>query len=366
MWACLLVVAACAGATAVAAWLVRRFSPQAEGSGIPNVEAVLRGELPPAPYRLIPVKFVGGLLAIGSGLALGREGPSVQMGASKAHLLGKLFRRNEDDCKMLLAAGAGAGLATAFNAPIGGAVFVLEELVRRFDTRTTIVTLGASAGAIAVARVLLGDAPDFHVAATALPRLWHGTYSSGAWCIVAGLLGVAYNRVLLGTLAAAERLHRWPVELRAALIGAAVGITAWFAPGWVGGGDAITQRTLAGTETVAILSIIFLFRFGLGRSVLCGANTGRIVRAHRWYWGPRAVFSSASSVTNGSPPPVPHPTALAIVGMAAFFTAVVRAPVTGIILVTEMTGSFTLAFADAQRLFRSDAGAKPAAQSSHL
>src|SRR5215472_13264391 len=126
-----LVLILCAAATALAAWLVRRFSPQASGSGIPHVEAVIRGELPQAPFWLIPVKFVGGLLAIGSGLALGREGPSVQMGASLAHFLGKVFRRHWADCRMLLAAGAGAGLATAFNAPIAGAIFVLEELLRR-------------------------------------------------------------------------------------------------------------------------------------------------------------------------------------------------------------------------------------------
>jgi CIC family chloride channel protein len=77
----LLVITASAASTAVAAWLVRRYSPHASGSGIPHVEAVVRGELPQVPYRLIPVKFFGGLLAIGSGLALGREGPSVQMGA---------------------------------------------------------------------------------------------------------------------------------------------------------------------------------------------------------------------------------------------------------------------------------------------
>ena len=230
----------------------------------PHVEAVLSGALPQAPYRLIPVKFVGGVLAIGSGLALGREGPSVQMGASVANLLGVIFRRNGDDCKMLLAAGAGAGLATAFNAPIGGAVFVLEELVRRFDTRITIVTLGASAGAIAVARVLLGDAPDFHV--EPLPYPGFGTVPIHlALGLVAGLLGVAYNRALLGTLAVADRLHRWPVELRAALVGAAVALLAWFAPGVVGGGDAITQRMLSGTETVAMLSVVFWFASDLGR-----------------------------------------------------------------------------------------------------
>jgi chloride channel protein, CIC family len=336
----LLLVAACAVATAVAAWLVRRFSPQAEGSGIPNVELVARGELPAPPYRLVPVKFLGGLLAIGSGLALGREGPSVQMGAGTSHLLGKLFRRNEDDCKTLLAAGAGAGLATAFNAPIAGAVFVLEELLRRFDTRITIATLGASAGAIAVARVLLGDTPDFHV--EPLPYPGFGTVPIHlALGVVAGLLGLAYNRVLLGTLAASERLHRWPVELRAALVGTAVGLTAWYAPDWVGGGDAITQRTLAGTETVAILPIMFLFRFALGAVSYAARTPGGL-------FAPMLVLGSQSGLLFGIfchqwfPALVPQPTALAIVGMAAFFTAVVRAPVTGIILVTEMTGSLTL------------------------
>ena len=335
----LLVTAICAAATAGAAWLVRCFSPQAEGSGIPNVEAVIRGELAPAPYRLIPVKFLGGLLAIGSGLALGREGPSVQMGASTAHLMGKLFRRNEDDCKTLLAAGAGAGLATAFNAPIAGAAFVLEELVRRFDTRITIATLGASAGAIAVARVLLGDAPDFRV--EPLPYPGFGTVAIHlALGVVAGFLGIVYNRALLATLAAIEQLHRWPVELRAALVGAAVGVTAWFAPGWVGGGDAITQRTLAGRESVAILPIIFLFRFGFGAVSYAARTPGGL-------FAPMLVLGAQSGLLFGIlcnqwfPSAAPDPTVLAVVGMAAFFSAVVRAPLTGIVLVMEMTASFT-------------------------
>ena len=161
----LTVAGACAAATLVAASLVRRFSPYASGSGIPHVEAVLNEELPEAPFRIIPVKFVGGVLAIGSGLALGREGPSVQMGATMAHLVGKVFHRSWSDCRVLLAAGAGAGLATAFNAPIAGAVFVLEELVRRFEPRIAIMALGASATAISVSRMLLGDVTDFHVEA---------------------------------------------------------------------------------------------------------------------------------------------------------------------------------------------------------
>jgi CIC family chloride channel protein len=189
----LLVLALCAAATALAAWLVRRFSPHASGSGIPHVEAVLRGELPPAPFRLIPVKFLGGVLAIGAGLALGREGPTVQMGASLAPLVGRIFRRSWPDCRVLVAAGAGAGLGTAFNAPIAGAVFVLEELVQRFERRIAIAALGASATALGVARLLLGDAPDFHVAA-----LGYGDAGTRPLYFVfgafAGLLAIAYNR----------------------------------------------------------------------------------------------------------------------------------------------------------------------------
>jgi chloride channel protein, CIC family len=336
----LLVIVSCAAATAFAAWLVRRFSPPASGSGLPHVEAVLHEELPAAPFWLFPVKFIGGLLAIGAGLALGREGPIVQMGAALANLLGNLFRRDGPDCRVLLAAGAGAGLATAFNAPLAGAVFVLEELLRRFDIRTTIATFGASVGAIAVARVLLGSTPDFQV--EPLPYPGFGTvpiyFVLG---LLAGFLGVAYNHTILGTLSAMDRLQHWPVELRAAGIGAAVGLLAWFAPDLVGGGDAITQRTLLRTVPLLMLPLVFLLRFGLGAVSYAAQTPGGL-------FAPLLVLGAQSGLLYGSvchhwfPDVVPNPTALAVVCMAAFFTSVVRAPVTGIILVTEMTGSFTL------------------------
>src|SRR5262249_56414132 len=117
----IIVVSVCAAATIAAAWLVRRFAPHASGSGIPHVEAVLEGQLPPAPVGLVPVKFFGGILSIGSGLALGREGPGVQMGAGIAVFMGRLCGLGGPECRVLLAAGSGAGLATAFNAPIAGA-----------------------------------------------------------------------------------------------------------------------------------------------------------------------------------------------------------------------------------------------------
>ena len=324
----------------MAASLVRWFSPYASGSGIPHVEAVMRGELPEAPFRIIPVKFVGGVLAIGAGLALGREGPSVQMGATMAHLIGKVFRRSWPDCRVLLAAGAGAGLATAFNAPIAGAVFVLEELDRRFEPRIAIAALGASATAIAVSRMLLGDAPDFHVEA-----LNYGVAETRPFYFVlgafAGLIAIVYNRSLLATLAAAAWLGRVPVELRAGLIGAAIGALAWCWPDLVGGGDKITQATLAGAGTLAILPVVFLLRLGLGAVSYAAMTPGGL-------FAPLLVLGAQLGLFFGLlsrlafPDLDIQPEGFAVVGMAAFFTGVVRAPLTGIVLVTEMTANVTM------------------------
>jgi chloride channel protein, CIC family len=336
----LLVIAACALAAAIAAWLVRRFAPYASGSGIPHVEAVLNEDLPAAQARLIPVKFLGGVLAIGSGLALGREGPSVQMGAAVSHFLGRIFKREGPDRLVLLAAGAGAGLATAFNAPMAGAIFVLEELVRRFDTRITIATFGASAAAIGVARLFLGQKPDFTIEIHPYPGL--GDFPLHlALGLLAGFLGVAYNKAILGGLAATDLVRRWPVELRAALIGAFVGVIAWFVPELVGGGETIAQRTLAGPVLLEWTALALLLRFFLG-------PISYAVRAPGGLFAPLLVVGAQSGLLFGIvcqrwfPEFGPDPRAFAVVGMAAFFTAVVRAPLTGIILVTEMTANYTL------------------------
>jgi CIC family chloride channel protein len=336
----LLVVVTCAAVASVAALLVRRFAPHAAGSGIPHVEAVFKEELLPAPFQLILVKFLGGVLAIGGGLALGREGPTVQLGASLAHLVGSAFRRSGADCRVLLAAGAGAGLATAFNAPVAGVVFVLEELVRRFEIRIAIAALGASAAAISVVRLFLGEMPEFHVA----PLGYAGSEGNVLSVVlggVAGLLAVAYNRTLLGAIAAAGRLARWPVEARAGLIGATVGTVAWFAPGLVGGGEPLTQRTLAGAVTLWLLPLAFLLRFGLGAVSYAARTPGGL-------FAPMLVLGAQLGLLFGSlcrlayPGLDMSPEAFAVVGMAAYFTGVVRAPVTGIVLIMEMTASFTM------------------------
>lgn len=336
----LIVVAACALATVLAAWVVRRFSPHASGSGIPHVEAVLRGEIQPAPFSLLPVKFFGGLLAIGSGLALGREGPTVQMGASIAGFAARVSGLGWADGRVLLAAGAGAGLATAFNAPIAGMVFVFEELVHRFERRVAIGTFATLTTAIPVARLFLGDAPDFEVRTLSTPGA--GTmplfFVMGT---VAGLLAVGYNRTLLSGLACGDRLARLSVELRAGLIGAAIGVLAWFAPELVGGGDGIAQRMLTGPAIPMAVAFAFLIRFALGPLSYAASTPGGL-------FAPLLALGAQFGLLFGAgcrvvfPSLAVEPEAFVLVGMAALFAGVVRSPMTGIVLVAEMTGNVTM------------------------
>lgn len=333
----LLVVAICAAATAAAASLVHRFEPHAEGSGIPRVEGVVEGRIPPGSPRILPVKYAGGLLAIGAGLALGREGPSVQMGGNVAIIVSKVLRRNLDDLRVLVAAGAAAGLATAFNAPIAGGVFVLEELLRRFDPRTTIATLLASGAGFASSQLVLGDFRFvFTVGHLLDPRPIQApiVLLVGFAC---GLAGVGYNKLVMGSLALADS-SRIPRELRAAAIGAGVGIIAYVAPHLVGGGDLLTQRALLGNGAISVVIGVLAVRVVLGVVSYAAGTPGGL-------FAPMLVVGSHVGLLIGilahlvAPQYAPEPAAMALVGLAAFFTSSVRAPITGIVLATELTGS---------------------------
>jgi chloride channel protein, CIC family len=336
----LIVIMVCALASALAARIARRYAPYSAGSGIARVEAVLNHDLTPAPVRLVPLKFIGGLLAMGAGLVLGPEGPSVQMGASISEFVGRTFRRSWSDSRVLVAAGAGAGLAAVFNAPIAGAVFVLEELVKRFETRIAIAALGASATAIWIGRMLVGDQPNFQV----VPLRYTG-YGAGLLClglgIVMGFAGILYNRTLLGTLRLSDRFKRGPAEVRAGLVGGAVGLLALYIPAFVGTGESLTQQVLSDGFTFLMLLAIFVFRLGLG-AVSYAAGTPGGLLAPTLALGALGGEICWHVCRLGFPMVAIQSQAFAIVGMAAFMTAVTRTPLTGIVLVLEMTGGFTM------------------------
>jgi CIC family chloride channel protein len=321
--------------------LLVRPHPIAAGSGVQHVEAIMRGEASPASLVIVPIKFVGGLIGIGTGLALGREGPTIQMGATIGAALARWLQCTKQVMADLQAALGGAGLAVAFNAPVGGTIFVFEEVARAFRLRLTVVTILGTATAITVARLILGDAPDFKVAPLAPGEPW-------MLCLYAllggalGLLGVVYNWVTLLGIDSLARLRTWPVELRAALVGAIVGAAAWFVPHLIGGGDPATQNVLNGSIALGPLFLILVVRWFLGPLSYSAGTPGGLFSPLLLVGAVLgAIFATSFNLL--APTGTALPTvAFAVVGMTAFFTGVVRAPITGIVLISEMTASNTL------------------------
>lgn len=326
-----------AGATAAIA-LVRRYAPETSGSGIPHLKAVLHRLYDLAWFRVLFFKLVGGVLAIGSGLALGREGPTVQMGGAIGDGIARRLHVSNRDRLTLTAAGAGAGLAAAFNAPLSGLVFVLEEMQRDFRPAVFGAAFVAAAAADVVTRLASGQVPVFSVPDYPVPPLAALPAFAVLGC-VAGGLGVLFNRCLLATLNWTARF-RGPVVLGiGAAVGAASGLVAWFSPLAVGGGHALAETILAGHIAFGLIPIWFFLRFGL---TVASYGTG----APGGIFAPLLVLGAVIGLAVGqithmvTPLVVPQPAVFAVVGMAAYFTAIVRAPLTGVVLILEMTGNY--------------------------
>ncbi|MCB0964765.1 MAG: chloride channel protein [Acidimicrobiales bacterium] len=334
-----LVVAVVAAGAALARALVR-LVPVASGSGVQHVEAVWRGEVEPTTWLLLPVKFAGAVVGIGSGLVLGREGPTIHMGAVIGSEAGRAFSLDADDRRLLQTALGGAGLAVAFNAPLAGAVFVFEEVARSFRLRLALPTLIGSATAIACSRGIVADQPDFLVAPVARPSGWM-VVTFVVFGLVTGVLGIAYNRLIVAGVDLFARFPQWSPEARAAVVGGVVGLVLWFDPLLAGGGDVLAQRVLDGGITTLALAGYLTVRFLIGPWSYSAGTPGGLfapLLAVGAVWGALA----ARVVDPVWPAAVASPAALAMVGMAAFFAAVVRAPLTGMVLIVEMTAVTSL------------------------
>jgi CIC family chloride channel protein len=317
--------------------MVVKLAPTAEGSGVQRVEAVFSREIEPASDIVVPVKFFGGLLAMGSGLALGREGPTVQMGASFGNWVSKfLLLHDEEDRRVVQAASAGAGLAVAFNAPIGGSIFVFEELTSNITPWLLVSTLAAATVAVWLMRWMLGNTLSFAVAQVSPTESWN-KWPFLALGVVIGFLGAIYNVVIMALLRATDKMMKLTSLQRAAIIGGVVGVVAWFVPTLVGGGDNLTQAILSNQLALGSLITIFVVRFLIGPWSYAAGCPGGLF-APLLLLGASAGALFAGLLNHFVPGASISPVACAIVGMGALFTASVRAPLTGIVLTVEMTG----------------------------
>ncbi|PQV65430.1 chloride channel protein, CIC family [Abditibacterium utsteinense] len=325
----------CAG---VGAFLVQKFAPETSGSGIPHLQAVLHGWKTLVPRRVLPVKFVGGALAMASGLAIGREGPTLQMSGAMADLIASRTRATGIERRSLLAAGAGAGLAAAFNAPLAGMLFVLEEMQRDFSP--SVFTAGFLACIVgnAVTHVFNGTASAFQIPIAVAPdvKALPLFALSGA---VAGVFGVVFNRGLIKTLDLTLPLSHWPRGLLAALVGFGVGALAFFAPDWVGSGHGLAESALDGKLLFGAIPLLFVVRLILTQGSYATGVAGGI-------FAPLLCLGSILGLGCGLVCHALFPgldaRVFAVVGMAAYFASVVRAPLTGIVLIAEMTGDYAL------------------------
>jgi CIC family chloride channel protein len=324
---------------AVGLWLVRRFAPDAGGSGIPQVKGFVLGERQIEWKRLLPVKFLAGLTGIGGGLALGREGPTIQMGGATGLMVSEWFRvqPGEGERKALIAAGAGAGLAAAFNAPLAGVMFVLEELAGSFTPVVFVAAFLASVTADVVGRVLTGEVPVFQLHDMPAPSVSTVPFAL-LLGVVCGLGGVLFNRSLLKSLDLYARL-RWPSWTIGALAGAIAGVAGGIYPAVAGGGGVLAERALRGELALRWLPLLLAARFFL---TMVSYGTG----AAGGIFAPLLVIGAIGGLGFGHlahaawPGWAAQPEVFAVIGMGGLLTAIVRAPLTGIVLMIELTGKY--------------------------
>ena len=276
---------------------------------------------------------------MGSGLVLGREGPTVHMGAAIGAEAARRARLPDSEVRMMQTALGGAGLAGAFNAPIGGTLFTLEEVTKSFRVKTVLATLFSAVAAVGCSRLVLGNHTDFQVEPVGAPALaWLPLFV--VFGLLTGCLGAVYNALVLWFLDHVAAIRRIPTLAKAAVIGAIIGLAMFVSPLAVGGGDLLTQRILSGHHIILSVVIGYLaVRFIAGPLSYSAAVPGGIfapLLAVGALWGLLFV-GGFDAVWPGDTTQLAVP--MALVGMAAFFGATVRAPVTGLVLVAEMTAT---------------------------
>jgi CIC family chloride channel protein len=325
---------------AAALFLVRRFAPEAAGSGVQEIEGALDGLRPLRWWRVIPVKFFGGLLAIGGGMVLGREGPTIQLGGNFGRMIADRRRLPAGVGQTLVAAGAGAGLAAAFNAPLAGVLFVLEEMRPQFEyTFVSVQSVVIACGvADVVVRMLTGQGPVLSILDFGPPpvaSLWLFPVLGALF----GLLGLLFNRLLVRTLDFFADLRGWPYRTTGLLVGGLIGLLGWLQPGSIGSGDELVPHLLAQPLPELVLCTLFLLRFG---TTLASYGSG----APGGIFAPMLALGTLFGMTYGwlvdalLPHLVQHVGVFAVAGMGALFTATVRAPITGIALAIEITANY--------------------------
>ena len=341
-WQWILPVVLVVAAGVIAVYIVKRFAPEAAGSGVHEIEGALDDIRPLRWKRVIPVKFFASLFSLGGGFLLGREGPTIQLGASIGKMIRDVFKQPENKNNPLISAGAAAGLASAFNAPFSGIIFVMEEMHGHFKYSffSLSAIMLASATADIVVRMIVGGSVVIEMTVFTMPPL------SVMWMfvllgIIFALVGLAFNKSLLFILDFFGNMSKHMNLISVAAIGLFIAVLGIFFPEMIGGGYHTISMALKHSYTMQFM--LFLF---LGRMVLTLFSYG--VGLPGGIFAPLLALGVVLGMLFGGimeyyfPGQIDQTGVFAVAGMAAIFAATVRAPVTGIILAVEMTSNYEL------------------------
>ncbi len=326
----------------IALFLVRKFAPETSGSGVQEIEGALDKIRPLRWKRVLPVKLIASLFSLGSGLLLGREGPTIQIGANVGKMIKDLFRHPDNKTNPLVSAGAAAGLASAFNAPLSGIIFVIEEMHGhfRYTFFSVAAIMVASGTADYVVRILVGTSPVIKMMVFPSPPL------SGIWLFVLlgflfSLVGYLFNKLLILSLDFFSGLSKRATILSVIIGGLFIVIVGVFYPKMIGGGYSTIRTVLDHSFTLQFLIVLFI-----GRLLLTILSYGTGVPGG--IFAPLLALGVVFGMLFGGvmqhyfPALISHPDIFAVAGMAGIFASTIRAPLTGLVLAVEMTSNFEL------------------------
>lgn len=311
--------------------------PMCTGSGIPQIKGILQGDMSMRWFSVLWSKIIGGVLAIGAGMSLGREGPSVQIGACVGQGLSQTSRRTRFESRILMTAGAGAGLAAAFNAPLAGVIFGLEEMQKTISPALLLTGITASITAATVTEVVFGMSPVFSMGyLLPLPlNLFDVLVVAG---IIIGLLGRLFNIALAYSLNTYSKLGLSGMKKPLVPLVLA-GILGFVLPEILGGGNLLVDSLVVTDYTIGFLCLLFVGKF-LFTMICFGSGVPGGIFLPMLVLGAAGGAVLAKLLVMAGLLPAMYYADIIVFGMAAYFSSVVKSPVTGSILILEMTGSF--------------------------
>jgi CIC family chloride channel protein len=334
------------GSSLLVGWLLNSFCREAAGSGIPQLKLAFWKDFGFVPGRVVWVKFVAGILSVGGGSSLGREGPSVQLAGAVGSNLAALVGEPKQARRGAAAAGAAAGLAAAFNTPLAAATFVLEEIIGDLNSRFLGSILLASVVGALVVHGIIGKQPAFTLHGAEAPT-WIGYTLTPFVAAVAAWIGVGFQRASLGLRArmrGTQSCPRWMIPAGGALITWVLGALVFWRTGHLGVfslGYEDLSSALAGDLGWQLAAVLLVTKFAATVACYGFGGCGGIFSPTLFFGGMTGVLMAGLA---GLQWPVSRADSLtlAVVGMSASLGAVVFAPVTGMLIVFEMTHEFAL------------------------